>query len=233
MDTCSVKFTSKINNKFYLRDFDNASFRYQGNSIFIDLTFKKVERPVSFQIETYVIGGNLSGMQLAKYYMNSITNFANEVKKSENLGADKESETSYLNKKIDEVEINLRNVIVDILCRETGREDFQTLLTGDAKSQVKRRIEQHVAKHPNMNEVDYKLLKDAIQFCDIEHLKKTVLKPEYWAYFKFKFKDKAKVEKYLDQLSEVRHVVKHTRDMTDFILFEGKASIEWLEMVLG
>jgi len=34
-------------------------------------------------------------------------------------------------------------------------------------------------------------------------------------------------------LSEARHVVKHTRDMTNFVLFEGKAAVEWLEMVLS
>jgi len=233
IDTCMVKFNSNINAKFDLNDFDNATLRFRGSSIFIDLAFKKIEKPISFQIETYVVGGYLSGMGLAKYYADRITELANEVKNRNKLNDDKDSETSDLNKKIDKVEIKLRNIIVDILTTETGKEDFQILLTGDAKSQVKRRIEQHVAKHPNMNEKDFKLLKDAIQFCDIEHLKKTILKPEHWPYFEFKFKDKSKVEKYLDQLSEARHVVKHTRDMTNFVLFEGKAAVEWLEMVLS
>lgn len=233
MDTCTVKFNSNINTKFDLNDFDNAALRFRGNSIFIDLAFKKVEKQISFQIETYMIGEYLSRLELAKYYTNRITELANEVKNRNRLSADKDSQASDLNKKIDQVEIKLRNFIVDILCTETGKEDFQTLLTGDAKSQVKRRIAQHVAKHPNMNEIDFKLLKDAIQFCDIEHLKKTILKPEYWPYFESKIKDKFKVEKYLDQLSDVRHVVKHTRDMTDFVLFEGKAAVEWLEMVLS
>jgi hypothetical protein len=121
--------------------------------------------------------------------------------------------------------------VVEVLIRQTKTEDFENLLTGDAKQQVRRRIEQYLEKHPNQTKNDFKSLRKSVQFCDIEHLKKIILKDEYWDWFQSIFRDKLKVEKYFDQFSEIRHVVKHKREMTSLILNEGKASINWFEMI--
>ncbi len=139
-------------------------------------------------------------------------------------------ELKELNELIDKIENKLRNIIVEVLIRETGKADFESLLTGDVKSQVRRRIEQHIEKHPNLLFDNFKPLNKSIQFCDIEHLKKIIIKEEFWEWFKLIFQDKSKVEKYFNQFSEIRHVVKHNREMTNLILHEGNAAIEWFEM---
>jgi hypothetical protein len=136
-----------------------------------------------------------------------------------------------LNEVIDKIENKLRDIVVKVLIEGTGKEDFESLLTGEAKQQVRRRIEQFIDKHPNQTKEDFKLLKKSIQFCDIEHLKKVIIKDEYWTWFESIFQDKSKVERYFNQFSEIRHVVKHTREMTTLILHEGKAAIEWFEMI--
>jgi hypothetical protein len=233
IDTCKVNFNSNINIKYDLKDFDNAELKLRGNNIFLDFYFKDFEKPVSFQIETYNVGGHLSGMPLAQYYIDRITELAKEIKKHDKTINSIDKGNSELNKQIDRIENELRILVADILIVQTGKEDFESLLTGDTKQQVRRRIEQHVAKHPNKTIEDFKLLKNSIEFFDIEHLKKLILRIDFWQYFESKFKDKFKVEKYFDQLSELRHVVKHTREMTDLILFEGKAALEWLEMVMN
>ncbi len=140
-------------------------------------------------------------------------------------------ELNDINDSIDKTEIKLRNIVVEVLIRQSQTEDFENFLTGEVKRQVKRRIEQHIEKHPNKTKDDFKSLRKSIQFCDIEHLKTTILKDEYWDWFKPVFQDKLKVEKYFNQFSEIRHVVKHTREMTSLILYEGKASIDWFEMI--
>jgi hypothetical protein len=137
-----------------------------------------------------------------------------------------------LNEFIDDLEDELRNVIVNILTREIGKDDFEALITGDAKQQVRRRIELYLEKHPNKSKDDFKTLSKSIQFCDIEHLKKIVLKNEYWGFFEARFKDKIKVERYFNHFSELRHTVKHKREMTALVLHEGNAAVEWFRMVL-
>ncbi len=59
-----------------------------------------------------------------------------------------------------------------------------------------------------------------------------ILKTEYWPFFESKFKDKTKVDKYFDYFSELRHTVKHKRELTSLILHEGKAAIEWFRMAI-
>lgn len=233
IDTCSVRFNSNINTKYDLNNFDNAAMRLLGTNIFIDLFFKGLEKPVSFQIETYMVGGNLSGMDLAKYYIDKITELANEMKSKYKLITTSENRTSELNKQIDKIENELRTLIADTLSNETGKDDFECLITGNAKQQIRRKITQHVNKHPNVNSDDFKTIKKSIQFCDIEHLKQIILRNDYWQFFVSKFKDKSKVEKYFDDLSGMRNVVKHSREMTNLVLYEGNAALEWFKMVLN
>lgn len=137
-----------------------------------------------------------------------------------------------LNESVDTIELKLRNLITSTLMLETGKSNFEDLITGEPKQQLRRRIKLHLEKHPNKDSNDFKSLSEAIQFCDIEHLKAIVLKDEYWIFFKSKLKDRTSVEKYFAQFSELRHVLKHTRELTDLVAFEGKAAITWFTMVL-
>jgi hypothetical protein len=232
IDSCKPNFNSNLNIKYDLKNFDNAELKLRtNNNIFIEFFFKGNDQPMSFQIETYHVGGYLTGIELAKYYVNKIKELADEAKNKENLKADVD-EISELDKKIYKIERELRRLIGNTLMKETGKNDFESLLSGKAKEQIKRKLIQHVKKHPNKKYSDFKLLDRAIQFCDIEDLKKTILKPEYWQFFELRFQDKLKVEKYFDNLSELRNVIRHKRELTNLVMYEGKAAIEWLEMVI-
>ena len=137
-----------------------------------------------------------------------------------------------LNESVDNIELKLRNVVSSTLIQMTGKSNFEDLFTGEPKQQVRRRIKLHLEKHPNQDINDFKSLAKSIQFCDIEHIKAILLKDEYWNFFEPKFKDRSSVEKYFNQFSELRHTLKHTRELTDLIAFEGKAAIAWFMMVL-
>ncbi len=231
LDTCKVSFNSNINLKYKLSDLDNAELRVRGNNIFIDLIFKALEKPVTFQIETYHVGGHLSGMALARYYIDTITKLAIDIKKREEKITG-EKDIGGLNKRIDKIENELRFLIAETLRNETGKEDFESLLTGDAKREVRERIKKFLDINPHKTKEDFKSLKIASQFLDIAHLKKIILKAEYWPYFALKFRDHEKTHKYFDQFSEIRHAVKHAREITELVLLEGNAAMKWLEIVI-
>lgn len=232
IDSCKPGFNSNLNIKYDLKNFDNAELKLRtNNNIFIEFFFKGYDQPISFQIEIYHVGGYLSGIQLAQYYVNKIKELANEAKNEENLNQNLD-EISELNKKIDKIESELRSLIADTLINETGKNDFESLLSGEPKRDVRNRMKNYLDLHPNKTIEDFKTFKTISQFLDIDHLKKIILKLEYWSYFSLRFKNKEKVEKYFNQFSQLRHVIKHNREMSDLIFHEGKASIEWLEMVI-
>lgn len=136
-----------------------------------------------------------------------------------------------LNKSIDEVEVGCRTMIVDILTKNTGKDNWEDLIFGDPKSAIRNKIKEHVESHPGASISDYVLLKDAIQFSDISHLKKTILNA-HWPLFEPICKNKAEVERYFDDFAELRHPVKHNRDITEFVLSKGQTAMIWLKLVL-
>lgn len=86
IDSCSVDFTSDINKKYELKDFHNARMKTHKNAIYVEFSFTGAKNPISFQIDTYHFGGyNLCGGQLAKYYIDGVTEFANKVPINENV----------------------------------------------------------------------------------------------------------------------------------------------------
>lgn len=232
IDSCNFKINSTTHTKYDLLNFENARLRTRDERVFVDFIFKGIEKPIHFQIDTYTIGMGGSREQLAQYYITRITELANEAKSKNNKEIYAKMDIDSLNQTIDKIENELRDIITATLVTGTDKEDFESLITGDTKQQVRRRIQQHIDKHPNKSMDDFKSIKSAIQFFDIDHLKKTITKEDYWKYFEPQFKDKSKVEKYFDQFGEIRHVVKHRREMTELVNLEGKASIEWFQMTI-
>lgn len=231
IDSCKAEVNSNINTRYDLNDFQNATMKTRPNAIFVEFVFKGVAKPISFQVDTYHFGGyNLSSQQLAKYYIDSIKEMAKKLLSIE--ASSNGTKELNLNKDIEKMEKVLRGIVVDTLCVSKRKSDFSELLTGDVKSQVKNRIKEHMALHPNLKDSDFASLTTAIQFCDIEHLKRIILKTENWIYFENFFKDKDKVLKYFEGFNNLRKAIMHSREVTELVKLEGKAAMEWFTMII-
>lgn len=232
IDTATSGINSNLNTKYDLKDFKNARIRTRGNVTYVDFIFENLEKPIHFQIDSYMQGGKLHGEQLAEYYVNQMTESVEAIKKN-NLVVEKViSERKLIENDVDNIEHKLRTIFVEKLVDKTGKENYEDILTGSPKNDIRRRIKQHVDQHPRENIDDYKLLKNAVQFTDIEHLKLVILKETNWQYFEPIFKTKEATEKYFNQLSQIRHPLKHSRKLTELVKLEGMASIEWFNQVI-
>lgn len=232
IDTATFRVNSNLNSKYDLTDFQNARVRTRGNVIYVDFILKNLDKPIHFQIDSYAQGGKLHGEQLAEFYVKQITEKAEIVKQNNKIAEKLKSEIKLVEEEVDAIELKLRTVFVDILENATGKKNYQDIITGKPKTDLRRRIKQHVDLHPKENVEDYDLLKDAIDFADIEHLKLIILKDNNWQYFEPIFKTKEATEKYFNQLSQLRHTLKHSRKMTELVKLEGMASLEWFNQVV-
>lgn len=232
IDTAIFRVNSNLNSKYDLTDFQNARVRTRGNVTYVDFIFKNLEKPIHFQIDSYAQGGKLNGEQMAEYYVNQITEKTEIVKQNNKFTEKFNSEIKLVEEEVDSIELKLRAVFVDTLEKASGKKNYQEIITGKPKSDLRRRIKQHVNLHPKENVEDYDLLKDAVDFADIEHLKLLIIKDANWQYFKSIFKTKEATEKYFNQLSQLRHTLKHSRKMTELVKLEGKASLEWFNQVV-
>lgn len=168
IDTATFGVNSNINTKYDLKDLKNARVRTRDNKTYVDFIFENLVKPIHFQIDNYSQGGKLSGEQLAEYYIKQISERAEIIKKENQVVEKVKSERRLIEDDVDIIEHKLRTILVDVLVHETGKENYADILTGSPKSDIRRRIKQHVDKHPKENIDDYKLLKNAIEFTDIE-----------------------------------------------------------------
>lgn len=232
IDTATFGVNSNLNTKYDLKDFKNARIRTRGNVTYVDFIFENLEKPIHFQIDSYAQGGKLHGEQLAEYYVEQIIEKARLIKQNNKIAEKLKSDIKLIEEEVDAIEKKLRAVFVDTLETASGKKKYQEIITGSSKSDLRRRIKQHVDLHPKESSEDYDLLKDAIDFADIEHLKLIILKDTNWQYFESIFKTKAATEKYFNQLSQLRHTLKHSRKLTELVKLEGMASLEWFNQVI-
>ena len=233
IDTAIFHVNSNLNSKYNLADFQNARIRKRGDITYVDFIFKNLPKPIHFQIDTYAQGGKLHGEQLAEYYVKQITEKAKDVQESINKAKQIVQEHKLIEDDVDKIEKKLRNLFVGTLEKETGKTDYQDILTGRHKNDLKRRIQQHVDKHPSDSIDNYKSLKNSIEFSDLEHLKQSILKDVNWPFFESFFKNETDAKKYFDQLSHLRHTLKHSRKMTELVKLEGLSSIEWFDQIVN
>ncbi|WP_194778063.1 hypothetical protein [Pararhodonellum marinum] len=232
IDSATFGVNSNLNTKYDLKDLKNARIRTRGNITYVDFIFENLEKPIHFQIDNYAQGGKLNGERLAEYYIEQITKKAEEIKGNHQVAKSVVSERKLIENEVDVIEHKLRNFFVDTLVKKTGKENYEDIITGSPKNDIRRRIKQHVDQHPRENIDDYKSLKNAIEFADIEHLKLVILKDSNWRHFEQIFKTKDATEKYFNQLSQIRHPLKHSRKLTELVKLEGMVSIEWFNQVL-
>ncbi len=233
IDSCTIDIKSKINTKYPLSDFENARLVTIKNKSIVEFAFKNIAKNIAFQVDDCSFPQNLYGAALVRYYFNGIKELASSVKKPEEVRINDVADNIDLRGELDSLKSKLRYLIVDTLTSAHSKSDFESLLTGDAKSQVRSCIKDYLGKHPNSKKEDFALLKDAIQFCNIEHLKKVIVKEDNWQLFEVKFNDKVKLIKYFEDLNEVRKAAMHNRTITKLISLEGRAAIEWFKLALG
>lgn len=232
IDTAKHGVNSNLNTKFELKDFKNVRIRTRNQKTYIDVFFKNSTLPVEFQVDTFGKGGKMHGEQLAQYYLESIESFAQKENLEKNTDQKGYNDQNATEKEVDNIEEKLRSKFIEVLKQNFNEEEYEKLLSGKHKSDVKRRIKQYVDKHPRANLNDFKSIERAIQFSDIEHLKQSILKDTNWPFFEPIFNNKEHLEKYCTQLSSLRHVFKHSRELSSLIELEGKAAIEWFKQIL-
>lgn len=85
IDTLQVGFACNMNMKYDLKNLENTIIKNRPNYIFVEFHFKNLEKPISFQIDTYHFGGNyLCGNELAQYYIESVEATAINFREIEN-----------------------------------------------------------------------------------------------------------------------------------------------------
>ncbi len=195
-------------------------------NLFISLDFETLTIPISFQLETYS-RHNINSSILSNYYIQSISNAVNKISKK-----DVHLNSNDNNSKIDLIEANLRELILNTFASYPNGNDFKKIIPVSIQNNVNKRIQSFVRNHPNTSTDNFRDITNCLQFFDLMEYKDLISNGKYWDLFEKKFITKQLLEKHFGQLSNLRNTLRHSREMTELTLAEGNASIIWFNMAL-
>lgn len=128
------------------------------------------------------------------------------------------------------LEIRLRDFIDRRLSDAISPYYWKDAVPGDVITDVKKRINEHLERHPYQRWSDFPPGRIRLEFCDVSHYEKIVLKN--WSQFEELFQRKEEFQRHITAYRALRNCVQHNRAPTDVEQLSGEAAMAWLERIL-
>ena len=132
--------------------------------------------------------------------------------------------------RVDLLEIRLRDFIGHRLTAVVGLYYWKRTMPGDVIATVKQRIAEHLSRHPYEDSSQFALGRSRLNFCDVSHYEKIILKN--WAQFGEFFQRKDEFQRHIAAYRTLRNCVQHNRQPSDIEQQLGDAAMKWLERIL-
>lgn len=131
-----------------------------------------------------------------------------------------------LDEKIEQVELNLRSIIVSVLDGDVAQ------LPSHVVQRAEERIQRAAKKNAALDTERYQTLDGKLEFCDLRELQDTLTGKTLWSSFEPRFANKETLNAKFGQLAELRNGIRHSRTVDEITRKEGEAAILWFEQVL-
>jgi hypothetical protein len=128
------------------------------------------------------------------------------------------------------MEIHLRDFIDRRLTDVISPYYWKDAIPGDVITDVKKRINEHLERHPYKRWSDFPPGRIRLEFCDVSHYEKIILKN--WPQFEELFQRKEEFQRHITAYRALRNCVQHNRAPTDVERLSGEAAMAWLERIL-
>jgi len=132
--------------------------------------------------------------------------------------------------RVDLLEIRLRDFIDHRLTAVVGPHYWKPTMPGDVVTAVKQLIAEQLSRHPYEDSLQFASGRRRLDFCDVSHYEKIILKN--WAQFEEFFQRKEEFQRHIAAYRTLRNCVQHNRQPSDIEQQLGKAAITWLERIL-
>jgi len=131
---------------------------------------------------------------------------------------------------VDLLEIRLRDFIDHRLTAVLGPYYWREVMPSDVIGHVRKLIGEHLTRHPYEDRDEFATPRRRLDFCDVSHYEKIILKN--WPQFAHLFVRKDELQRYLAAYRVLRNCVAHNRKPTDIEQKNGEAAMIWLGRIL-
>lgn len=133
-----------------------------------------------------------------------------------------------LDEEIDALEKKLRHALAMTL----GEDGYKEYVPPHTMDKVKKRIQDKLKKEPAFSHDDFRSVRKKLDFFDMQEYCDVIVSKPAWHLFEVQYKDKTQVLQKFNQLSDLRNGIRHSRDVSDITILEGRAAIIWLNDAL-
>jgi len=127
---------------------------------------------------------------------------------------------------VDILEIRIREFIDRRLSGMMGDNYWKKAMPGDVVTFVKDRIDERLSYHPYETQSQYAIGRSRLDFCDVAHYEKIILKN--WDLFSEYFKRKDEFQRHMTAFRTLRNCIQHNRKPSDIEEKNGEAAMLWL-----
>ncbi len=136
------------------------------------------------------------------------------------------SDTEYMETRIDTIERQLRELIIDRLEEARGEQAWEALVPPDIRNSVNRRVAQHIGSKP-FESGQFDTLAGKLELCQFSDYQKII--SGNWALFTDLLGNQDRFKQHHQSVTEVRNALKHNRDLSRSDRAAAEAGLIWLE----
>jgi len=137
-------------------------------------------------------------------------------------------ELKALNDKIEQLELNLR----DEIASKVDISEYNQLIPPHIIDKVSKRIQNTLKKNPSLTIEDFNSTRKKLDYFDLQEYCDVITSKSSWSLYERKFKNKQQLMDKFSKLGELRNAIRHSRDVSEVALLEGKASIIWFNELI-
>jgi hypothetical protein len=133
--------------------------------------------------------------------------------------------------RVDILEVQIRDFIDYRLTAMVGSMYWMQAIPSDINDFVNARIKDHLSHHPYEDSSRFASGRSKLDYCDVAHYEKIILKN--WGLFIETFKSQDALRTHLAAYRALRNCVQHNRKPTDIEEKNGDAAMLWLERIFN
>ena len=146
----------------------------------------------------------------------------NDQKSLTEVEHDKYENTDGLDKDIESIELKLRDLIGS----------RKVVINPKILDAINVRLKSASKNNPALKDASSVSLSQKLSFCDLRDLEAIIVNKSNWGDFETVFPNKGLFTNRVDQLANLRNSIRHSRDISMPVLFDGKAAITWFDEFL-
>jgi hypothetical protein len=133
---------------------------------------------------------------------------------------------------IEDLENRIRDTIHEVLSLRVGDNYWKTNVPPAVRENAEKRIQDDILKHPDLKPEDFARIRRKLDYVNVMDYRTIIENGANWPHFEPILRRKQDLQNYLEQFSEYRNCIMHSRQMSELTRMGGETAMIWFDTVL-